>query len=184
MVSLRSLPLALVIAGFVAAAGDFACAGDSAAADSSSVDQPSLVPPTWPISTTSQPAPASFFQLSGGDIEASYGPVAGSPVFVYRDRLQSLTFRGDEISTLSTPAGELVSVVIRRTVDTGSTSFSLLLPRVRLDSSAPVPVQTPGIVTVHRFSVIPRFDQGQLDAYEVVTLQGTAGPAPAPVRVQ
>jgi hypothetical protein len=53
-----------------------------------------------------------------------------------------------------------VRVSIRITVDTGSTTFSLLVPRVNLVGEQSVPIQTEGIITVHGFSIAPAFDRG------------------------
>lgn len=60
------------------------------------------------------------------------------------------------------------------TVDTGSTSFSVLIPKVNLDASAgsTAKIVTNGIETKHRFSVIPAFSKGQADTYKVIPLTG------------
>lgn len=60
------------------------------------------------------------------------------------------------------------------TVDTGSTSFTLLVPQVNLDQTNQAPVRTVGITTQHRFSVIPAFNRGQIELYTVTDLTGTA----------
>jgi hypothetical protein len=68
-------------------------------------------------------------------------------------------------------------VTIRRTIDTGSTSFTLVVPRVRLAAGqTESDVEVVGITTRHRFSVVHRFNLGQLDEYGEVTLKGTARP--------
>ena len=65
------------------------------------------------------------------------------------------------------------------TVDSGSTTFTLFLPRVNLPAPpalpALVPVTTEGVTTTHRFSVLPPLQHGQQDFYAVTNLQGTAG---------
>jgi hypothetical protein len=91
-----------------------------------------------------------------------------------RSTHQTLTFQGDEIRQLDGDLGLVASVSIRRTIDQGSTSFSVLLPHVNVPGSQTVPIQTDGITTVHRFSLAPAFDHGQLDTYTVTSLQGTA----------
>jgi len=72
-------------------------------------------------------------------------------------------------------------VVIRHTIDSGSTTFTLLVPRVEVAASGSQQVQTVGITATHRFSVVRRFDDGQLDSYEVATLTGTATGKPPQV---
>ncbi len=58
------------------------------------------------------------------------------------------------------------------TVDRGSTTFSLLLPRVNLPPSNVQNVTAEGITTLQRFSVPA--PQGQTQFYTVHSLQGTA----------
>jgi hypothetical protein len=69
----------------------------------------------------------------------------------------------------------LVSVTIVNTIDTGSTTFSLLIPKVNLDRTThEASIKTEGIVTRHKFSVIPRFNTGQTEDYQFLILTGTA----------
>jgi hypothetical protein len=66
-------------------------------------------------------------------------------------------------------------VTIQMTVDSGSTTFTLLVPRVNLNAlNDSVQITTEGITTHHRFSVIPAAMHGQLDTYSVQALTGTA----------
>jgi hypothetical protein len=120
---------------------------------------------------------ANHFELSGGGLEVFYAPLdeSGLPVLVYRDAQQSLTFRGSDVHTTSTEVGTLVTVYTRRTVDSGSTSFSVIIPSVQVASNAWAPVETQGITTVHHFSVVPSYG-GQLDGYTFTPLGGTAKP--------
>ena len=98
----------------------------------------------------------------------------GKAHFHYQDTHQTLNFVGDQIRTVESDVGMLVSVTIRQTVDSGSTTFSLIIPSVRLQSPGKIPISTLGITTVHRFSVIPQFNLGQLETYSVSQLEGTA----------
>ncbi|HEY5178219.1 MAG TPA: hypothetical protein VIJ07_00335 [Dermatophilaceae bacterium] len=65
-------------------------------------------------------------------------------------------------------------MTIRPTVDTGSTTFTLLVPRVVLPGGAPTTIHTVGIITGHRHSPILALNVGQLDSYRAVALSGTA----------
>jgi len=100
--------------------------------------------------------------------------IDGKPHLTYQDAHQTLSFTDDEIRTLNSEIGGLVTVSIRRTIDTGSTSFSLLVPHVTLGHATSVPIATEGIITLHRFSVVPAFNQGQTELYTIVALTGTA----------
>jgi hypothetical protein len=149
------------------------------------------MPPT-PAATV-QP---NHFELSGhyangsGSIHVSYtthsGPATpdfpqGPPRFSYQDASQSRAFSGKEIQIVDTELGQIVSVVLRLTPDSGSTTFSLLVPRVNLSAGQPTPIYTDGITAIHRFAIAPALLQGQLDHYSVTPLHGTASVIIVPV---
>jgi hypothetical protein len=70
--------------------------------------------------------------------------------------------------------GTLVSVTIHMTVDSGSTTFTLLVPAVNLaEQDSPAQIHTIGITTVHRFSVVPAANHGQTELYTTTQLSGT-----------
>lgn len=124
-------------------------------------------------SATRQP---NLFQLSGHHLHVSYATsgIDGKPHFTYQDVHQSLNFSGDEIRRDDSDLGAIVSVSIRRTVDQGSTTFSLLVPRVNLGTAQSAAIRTVGITTIHRLSLVPALDQGQQDLYTVTRLGGSA----------
>jgi hypothetical protein len=115
-------------------------------------------------------------QLQGHQLHVTYSTTSidGKPHFTYRDASQTLNFRGDEIRTLDSEIGTLVSVTILQTIDNGSTSFSLLVPLVNLGPSNQAHINTEGITTMHRFSVVPILNQGQIELYSVTKLRGSA----------
>jgi hypothetical protein len=116
----------------------------------------------------------NLYELSGGGIHVTYSTSSfdGQPRLTYQDSGQSKTYAGNQIQSVDTYAGTVVSVVTFLTVDSGSTSFSILIPRVNLISADTVNISTYGITALHRFS-IPAM-QGQMDFYTTVQLQGTA----------
>ena len=120
-----------------------------------------------------------MFELSGHGIDITFMPVGagGLAHFTYQDAQRSLAFTGDQIR--SVPIGDLgtvVSVTLVLTPDSGSTTFSVLIPHVNLDSQrgASAPVHTDGITTHHRFSLVPQLLRGQLERYHVTPMHGTA----------
>src|SRR6476620_3245168 len=125
-----------------------------------------------PVSQAAQTP--NLYQLSGKHLNITYSTtgIDGKPHFSYQDLQQTLSFTGDQIRGVVTEIGTLVSVTIRVTVDTGGTTFSLLLPRVNIPGEQTVPIQTVGITTLHRFSILPI--NGQLDFYTVTRLHGSA----------
>ena len=121
----------------------------------------------------------NLFVLSSpgiGGIHVTYTTTGfdGKPHFTYSSDFGSHTFSGDQIKTEQAVPGTLVSVTILHTVDAGSTTFTLLIPRINLNQGETLAITTEGITTHHRFSIFPPAMHGQLDTYGVVTLTGTA----------
>ena len=128
----------------------------------------------------------NLWSLSGGGIHVRFwtftlGPIRQGdepPHLTYHDSHRTLSFHGDEIRSVDVrDLGTVVSVTIVLTVDTGSTTFTLLLPRVNIASQGPltsVPVSTEGITTVHAGPFGPPFGHAQEEFYTVTSLTGTA----------
>jgi hypothetical protein len=124
-----------------------------------------------------QLAAPNVYRLSGGHMHVTYTTTDknGQPHFSYQNGNQTLSFTGNQIRETKTDLGTLVSVTIRMTIDTGSTSFTLLVPTVNLTSpSSPAQIHTYGITTVHKFSVVPAMNKGQTELYTTTDLSGTA----------
>ncbi|MBV8362757.1 MAG: hypothetical protein JO189_33215 [Deltaproteobacteria bacterium] len=128
---------------------------------------PEFVQPTmWNLSNTAT------------GLQVSYS-VAG-PQLHYHQGAVVLDFTGKEIRVAEVPdLGTLVSVTIFMLIDSGSTTFTLLLPIVNLPAPpalpVAVPVTTEGITTLHRFSTVLAAQHGQQEFYTMTPLQGTAG---------
>ena len=113
--------------------------------------------------------------LQGGGIHISYS--SAGPNFFYQDATRTLDFTGQQVRVVQVPdLGTLVSVTIFLTVDSGSSTFTVLLPRVGLPAQpiSSAPVSTDGITTAHHFSILPAFQHGQQDFYTVTPMSGTA----------
>ena len=118
---------------------------------------------------------ANFFQLHGGGIQVTYSTtsITGKPQLNFHHGFLVKNFSGDEIQTAETILGNLVTVFLVRTVDAGSTTFTLLIPAVNLPASNSVHIATEGITTQHKFSIVGPHT-GQREFYSVQPLQGTA----------
>lgn len=118
----------------------------------------------------------NLFHLTGSHLHITYttSSIDGTPTMTYQDPHRAVSFQGDEIHTVECDLGTLASVTLRLTVDTGSTSLSVFIPRMRIEQGAIAAVHTDCVTTVHRFPVIPSFSLGQLDTYSVQPLRGTA----------
>lgn len=118
------------------------------------------------------------FSLAGGGLHVSFSTTGfdGQPHLDYQDPQRTLNFRGDAIRIVPVPdLGTVVSVTLALTVDSGSTTFSLLIPRVNLPAPfATMPVRTDAITAHHVFSIVPALNLGQRDFYSVTALHGTA----------
>jgi hypothetical protein len=118
----------------------------------------------------------NLYQLSGDGRHVSFSPsgLDGQAHLSYQDAHQNSTFGGADIRQHETDLGLVVSVTLLASVDQGSTFFTLLLPRINLRADQQTMMQTTAITTVHRSSIAPQFDTGQLDTYTVSSLYGTA----------
>jgi hypothetical protein len=122
-------------------------------------------PTTWNLSNTATGLQVSY-SVAGPNLHYHQGAVVKD-------------FTGNQIRVAEVPdVGTLVSVTTQMVVDSGSTTFTLLLPRVNLPAPpalpAAVPVTTDGVTTLHRFSTVLAMQNGQQEAYTVTPLQGTA----------
>jgi len=122
-------------------------------------------PTTWNLSNTATGLQVSY-SIAGPNLHYHQGPVVQD-------------FTGKEIRVAEVPdVGTLVSVTIHMLIDSGSTTFTVLLPRVNLPAPpalpAAVPVTTDGVTTLHRFSTVLALQHGQQETYTVTPLQGTA----------
>ena len=130
------------------------------------------------------------YHLRGRGISVAYYPDGFGPILagrgplhlVYQDAFRSLAFRGNEVRIVEVPdLGTVVSVTIVETVDTGYTSFSLLVPDVDLPTDqSSVSINTEGITTVHRIFVA-LIGHPQSETYTVTPLNGTAAVGPLPL---
>jgi len=83
-------------------------------------------------------------------------------------------FSGSQIRAVSTEIGTLVSVTTRMTIDSGSTSFSFLLPAISLANiSDRQTFDTEAIVTTHS-GPIPVPAAGVHERYQFIPLTGEA----------
>lgn len=134
------------------------------------------VPGPQPLPIFAKP---NLYELSGHGIDITFLPVGagGLAHFSYQDAHRSMQFSGNQIRSVEVAdLGTLVSVTLVLTPDSGSTTFSVLLPHVNLDNQrgSSAPVHTDGITTHHRFALSPQLLRGQLERYHVTPMHGTA----------
>jgi len=136
------------------------------------------------------PSIPNQYHVQGGGISVSYYPDGfgppvldlGSLIVVYQDAHRSQSFFSNQVRTVKVDdLGMIVSVTLVESVDTGSTTFSLLVPDVQLpDQQTSVFIHTEGITTVHRvFVALIGHPQGE--TYTLTALDGTAAVGPLPL---
>jgi hypothetical protein len=118
----------------------------------------------------------NLYHLTGHHLHLTYSTsgIDGKPSLAYQDAHDAKSFRGDEIRAVECDLGTLVSVTLRMTPDLGSTTLSLLIPRMRIAQGTSATVRTECVTTMHSTSIAPQFLHGQLDTYSVTNLHGTA----------
>jgi len=118
----------------------------------------------------------NLYILTGADgVQITYTPSdsSGKPDLNYVDASRNLSFNGDQVSIEQSALGSLVTVILVKTVDTGNTTFTVLIPNVNLGDTGRQPIKTVGIVTVnHILFAAPLVGQRQL--YTINELKGTA----------
>jgi hypothetical protein len=120
-------------------------------------------------------APNLYILTGAGGIEVVYTPNGpNGPDLFYGDPANPQHFSGDQVSTLQSPLGSLVTVILNRPIDFGSArTLTLVVPNLNLASTASQTVNTIAIITLDRIS-FPFNVVGQLQFYTEITLQGTA----------
>ncbi|MEH2254531.1 hypothetical protein [Nostoc sp.] len=120
------------------------------------------------------------FELKGEGTEIKYSILNGAPQLDYRTQNISLHFSGNQIQTLDTDIGTLLTVIISKPPNPNFggniVRLSLLLPIINLViGNREIPVQTEAILTTGKTSGsirTPLF--GQLQSYQTLVLKGTA----------
>jgi hypothetical protein len=120
-----------------------------------------------------------LYQLAGDGTHVTYQPVftGGLAGLTYQDHTRVLRFVGDEIRRVDlADIGLLVSVMLGLSVDSGSTTFTLLLPPLNLPQvpGASCPVSCVGITTIHPVATAPVFELGQRATSTITPLRGVA----------
>jgi hypothetical protein len=129
------------------------------------------------MATDNGSAQPNLFQLAGGYIQITYSTtsITGKAQFHYQDQKRDVNVTGEDIRSLETEIGTLVTVTLEVIPDLHTLTVSLLVPQIKLNEGNESPLSTPAILTTHRTSIGgPGLVEGQVQTYEVVALEGTA----------
>ena len=124
---------------------------------------------------TPNPTPNQY-DLQGTGITISYSTssIAGKPQLSIKKGRQTLSFGADDIDTVDTRLGQLITVTIAQVPDKDITTFSFLLPVIQLSTpSSKQAFNTIGITTVHKTSITGSV-KGPRQTYKTIALRGTA----------
>ena len=99
--------------------------------------------------------------------------IDGRPRFTYKKGRQTLSFVGGDIETANIGIGTVVSVVVARVPDKGTTTFSVLLPSIQLPGTKKQSFRTIGITTATA-TTITGPPVGVQQTYKTVALRGSA----------
>jgi hypothetical protein len=119
---------------------------------------------------------ANLFELNDADIQVTYtsSSLDGSPLFSYRDANINCQFNGDEIRSVKTEIGEILTVTLEEILDFRTVTFTVILPAVTvLPMLAGTRIQVAGITTTTHTAIggsIP----GPQKSYSQVNLKGVA----------
>ncbi|MEY2441407.1 MAG: hypothetical protein QOJ46_833 [bacterium] len=137
---------------------------------------------------TQQTHSPNQYHLHGGRLSVSYfpdgfnvgpTPTDGPIVLTYQDAHHALSFRRDAVSVVDADGlGTVVTVVLVPDHDQGSTTFSLIVPRVAVPDGHSATIHTEAITAMHKGFMILI---GQDQSYAVTALRGTASVGPLPV---
>lgn len=121
---------------------------------------------------------ANLFELWGRGIHVSYSTtsIAGVALFNYRGYGLEKSFKGDEIRVGESELGREVTVTLETIPDLRTTTFTVLIPKVKLcDDSPRMRFSSVGI-HAERFSSIggPNLVRGPMTSYDGTDLRGVA----------
>jgi hypothetical protein len=115
----------------------------------------------------------NLFELEGYNTQITYSTtsIAGVPQLSYKDRGQTLNFRGDDLHIEQTQLGQMVTVNLsKKPTSEILETLTLLIPIVNLPSASPEQV----VQTTAIFSQIVKGVKAQVQTYMTLCLAGTA----------
>jgi len=114
---------------------------------------------------------ATMFLLTGEGLKISYYiNEDNSSELDYQDSQGSLTFQSDQLHIQKSALGSLITATLMNSADAGATTFTLVLPDVKLGGQTKQPLETFAVIA-QDYSAAARV--GAKLTYRVVPLQGT-----------
>lgn len=147
----------------------------NAAAQPPAVTAQPIAPTEQPITARQFIMPHLHYELTGHNIHITYSlnSSSGKPELVYQGSAGNQTFTGDDIRSQVSELGTELTVTLKKTVDTGYTSLTLVLPGLNIGGKPQQQFRTLAIETIHLLGM-PFIEKGVKALYHVHDLQGTA----------
>jgi hypothetical protein len=118
---------------------------------------------------------ANVLTLAGHHLRVAVNPtLTGAVQLTYQDSQIHRTFTDDDVLLEETRLGTLATVTLSSTPDLGATTFTLVIPHVRVSLGENALVETIGITTMHSTSLVPALAHGQQETYTARRLTGSA----------
>ena len=124
-----------------------------------------------------RPDQANRFELQRGGTSITYDAtsITGKPLLNYDDGTISRSFTGDEIQTVPTTIGTLLTVDVEFIPDAETKAVTVVLPQVNLKDNKPRRFRTVVLFTTIRSSFVgPGLVDGPVQTYTARTFRGTA----------
>ena len=121
-------------------------------------------------------AQPNLYELTGHQVHIRYSTssLTGEALLSYRDAQRNLSFHGDQIRVAPSEIGRLVTVTLGQVPDLQSTTLTLLIPDINLDSDV-VLFKTSAITTTHKTTIGgPDLVGGAIQTYKTMILRGQA----------
>jgi hypothetical protein len=130
------------------------------------------------MATAAQLTEPNLFQLKalrpGRSIDYSTSSIAGVPLLDVVWDGQTYSLRGDEIQTLESPLGRMVTLTLSVVPDLEIVTLTFVVPAMNVDANGE-PLRTFAVKTTNRTSIGgPALIKGQLQTYKRYTLSGRA----------
>ena len=119
----------------------------------------------------------NLFTLTGKHTQITFAAssITGQPQLHYQDPERNLTRTGEEIRSLDTEIGNLITVDLEDIPDLRSVTLTMLLPDINLGEWREISFATQAILTTQHTSIGgPQLVKGALQTYRVLPLRGTA----------
>lgn len=120
---------------------------------------------------TQQSDLATMFLLTGEGLKISYYiNEDNSSELDYQDAQASQTFQSNQLHIQQSAIGTLITATLKNNADAGGTTFTLVLPNVKLGGQTKQPLETFAVIA-QDYSALSRV--GAQLTYRVVALKGT-----------